>query len=51
MLLNRFYQGKVVYHPGEADEVVLDGIHEVPEEVKDPRLKCQEVKRARTSGR
>jgi hypothetical protein len=49
VLLNRFYQGKVLYHPGKADEVVLDGIHEVPDEVRDLCLRCQEVKRARIS--
>ncbi len=48
VLGNRFYEGKVVYHPGEPDEEVRDGIHEVPEEVKELWLKCQEVKEQRT---
>ena len=48
VLLNRFYQGKVVYHPGEADEAVRDGVHEVPDEVKELWLRCQEVKWERT---
>ena len=48
VLGNRFYEGKVVYHPGEPDEEVRDGIHEVPEEVKELWLKCQGVKEQRT---
>jgi hypothetical protein len=35
VLHNRFYEGKVVYHPGESDEEVRDGVHEVPEEVRE----------------
>ena len=47
MLGNRFYDGKVVYHEGQDDELVTKGIHEVPQEVKDLWAKCQEIKRSR----
>ena len=53
MLGNRFYEGKVIYHEGQPDEVVIDGFHEVPGEVKDLWLMCQEIKLKRrntTSG-
>ena len=36
LLNNRFYEGKVVYHRGRPDEQVIDGAHEVPEEVYEP---------------
>jgi hypothetical protein len=49
VLKNRFYLGKVVYHPGGADELERDGIHEVPDEVRDLWLKCQQIKLERTS--
>ena len=47
VLDNRFYAGKVVYHQGLPDEVVVDGTHELLEEVKDLWLKCQETKARR----
>lgn len=48
VLHNRFYEGKVVYHPGESDEEVIDGVHVVPEEVRDLWLKCQIVRQQQT---
>ncbi len=54
VLSNRFYEGKVVFHGGQRDEEVLEGAHEVPLEVKELWLRCQEVKRERrgtTAGR
>jgi len=48
VLENRFYDGKAVYHPGKPDEQVRDGSHEVPAEVKELWLTCQEVKRQKT---
>ena len=51
VLSNRFYEGKAVYHPGEPDEEVRDGTHDVPEEVKTLWLQCQEWKRQRTKHR
>ncbi len=47
VLANRFYEGKVVYHKGLPNEKVLDGCHEVPGEVRELWLRCQEIKRAR----
>ena len=47
VLANRFYECKVVYHQGLADEVVVDGTHEVTQEVKDLWIKCQEIKSRR----
>ncbi len=47
VLANRFYEGKVVYHRGQPDEALIDGVHKVPEEVKDLWLKCQEIKELR----
>jgi len=44
VLGNRFFEGKVVYHEGLPDEVVVDGTHEVPQEVKELWVKCQEIK-------
>ncbi|MCH8141866.1 MAG: recombinase family protein, partial [Proteobacteria bacterium] len=44
VLDNRFYEGKVVYHQGLPDEVVVDGTHEVTQEVTELWLKCQEIK-------
>ncbi len=48
LLNNRFYEGKVVYHRGRPDELVIDGVHEVPEEVRELWLQCQEVRRERS---
>ncbi|MDO8749769.1 MAG: recombinase family protein [Dehalococcoidia bacterium] len=48
---NRFYIGQAVYHPGEPDEQARQGGHEVPPEVKELWLKCQELKRQRTRHR
>ena len=36
-----------MYHPGRPDEEVREGIHEVPPEVKELWLRCQEIKRER----
>lgn len=49
VLDNRFYEGKVVYHPGRSDEEVRDGTHEVPQEVKELWRKCQEVRAQRST--
>ena len=48
VLSNRFYEGKVVFHPGEFDEEVRDGVHDVPLEVRELWLRCQEVKARRS---
>ena len=47
VLSNRFYEGKVVYHEGQPDEQVVDGVHELSEEVKAAWLRCQDVKAGR----
>jgi DNA invertase Pin-like site-specific DNA recombinase len=47
VLSNQFYEGKVVYHKGLPDEQVIDGFHDVPSEVRELWLRCQEVKRER----
>ena len=47
VLENRFYEGKAVYHPGKFDEEVREGIHQVPREISELWLKCQEVKSLR----
>ena len=47
VLANRFYEGKVVYHEGLSDELVAEGAHAVPQEVKGLWTKCQEVKMLR----
>ena len=47
VLANRFFEGKVVYHQGLTDEVVVDGTHEVPPEIKDLWTKGQEIKSRR----
>ena len=44
VLDNRFYEGKVVYHQGHSDEVVVGGAHEAPSEVKELWMQCQETK-------
>jgi hypothetical protein len=44
VLENKFYEGKIVYHPGKSDEEVRDGKQEVPEEIKELWKQCQEVK-------
>ena len=49
VLSNRFYEGKIVFHRGQGDEEVLEGVHEVPADVKTLWLRCQEVKRERRS--
>ena len=48
VLDNVFYDGKVIYHRGQADEEIIEGIHEVPDEVRTLWLKCQGVKEDRT---
>ena len=47
ILHNRFYEGKVVFHRGSPEIKVIDGIHEVPPEVKELWLKCQQVRQER----
>jgi hypothetical protein len=47
VLFNRFYEGKVVYHPKLPDMELLDGVHQVPDEVRELWLQCQEVKQER----
>ena len=47
VLGNRFYQGMVIYHEGQPDELVTDGSHEVPQEVQGLWTKCQEIKVSR----
>lgn len=47
ILSNRFYEGKVVHHHGQADEMIVDGVHEVPEEVKRLWRNCQQIKKDR----
>ena len=49
ILNNRFYLGEVIYHRGKLDEEVIPGVHEVPEEVKQLWVRCQEVRRERSS--
>jgi len=44
ILSNRFYEGKVVYHKGLPDEKIVDGCHEVSQEVRELWLGCQQVK-------
>ena len=44
VLNNRFYSGKTVYHRGRPDESVVEGAHDVPEEVRELWAKCQEVR-------
>jgi drug/metabolite transporter (DMT)-like permease len=48
VLKNRFYEGKVVFHPGKSDEHVKDGKHEVPDEVKELWMRCREVRQQRS---
>ena len=48
VLSNRFYEGKAVFHPGLADEEVLEGAHEVPDEIRRLWIQSQEVKRHRS---
>ena len=50
ILHNRFYEGKVVFHRGSPETKVIDGIHEVPPEVKELWLKCQQVRQERRVG-
>ena len=47
VLGNRFYEGIVVYHERQPDESVMDGSHELPQEVKELWTKCQEIKVSR----
>ena len=44
---NQFYEGKVVYHKGLSDEIVVEGSHHIPKEVKDLWTKCQEIRTSR----
>lgn len=47
LLSNHFYEGKVIYRKGRPDEQVIEGAHEVPEEVRTLWQTCQEVRRRR----
>ena len=49
ILNNRFYQGEVVYHGGRSDEEVFPGAHDVPKEIKELWLLCQEVRMQRNA--
>jgi len=49
VLNNRFYDGKAVYHRGQPDEVIRDGLHHVPEEVKELWQRCQDVRVERST--
>ena len=49
ILSNRFYEGEVVYHEGLHDEKVVNGKHEVPDEVKQLWLQCQVIKKERAN--
>ena len=40
VLNNRFYIGQAVYDRGQPDEGVVDGVHQVPEEVRELWAKC-----------
>ena len=44
VLRNRFYEGKVIFHRGLSDEQIVEGSHEVSEEVKELWQRCQKVK-------
>ncbi|MFC1947958.1 recombinase family protein [Chloroflexota bacterium] len=47
IMSNRFYDGKVVYHQGLADETVYNGSHEVPDQARKLWSCCQMIKRQR----
>ena len=49
VLSNRFYNGKVIYHDGQPDEMIINGIHELPDEVRNLWQQCQRIKRDRLS--
>ena len=44
VLNNRFYSGRAVYHRGQPDEGVVDGVHQIPEGVRELWAQCQEVR-------
>ena len=44
VLNNRFYSGMAIYHRGQPDEEVFEGVHDVPEEVRELWAKCQDVR-------
>ena len=48
VLDNRFYDGKVIYYPGQPDEEIREGVHEVPDEVKRLWRQCQQIKSERS---
>ncbi len=48
VLDNRFYEGRLVWHPGKPDEQVRDGEQEVSPEVKELWIRCQEVRAQRS---
>ncbi len=47
ILGNRFYEGKVIYHEGLSDDVIIDGSHEVCKDVRELWLQCQPIKEKR----
>ena len=49
VLSNRFYDGKVIYHKGQPDEQVIEGVHEVPEDVQRLWKECQRIKKEKLS--
>jgi hypothetical protein len=49
VLDNRFYEGKVVWHPDKPEEQVRDGDHMVPPEVKELWRDCQRVRAQRST--
>ena len=49
VLDNRFYDQKVIYHRGQPDEEIVDGIHDVPDEIRALWQKCQSVRKGRVT--
>ncbi len=49
VLKNSFYEGKAVFHPNKSDEHTEYGKHEVPDEVKELWMRCQDVRRQRSN--
>ena len=46
-LNNPFYDGRITYHRNRRDEEVREGVHSVPDEVKELWRRCQDVRRSR----
>lgn len=47
VLNNPFYSGRFYYHKGRRDQQLIEGVHEVTEEVRSLWQKCQQVRRER----